>query len=188
MEDSSCTADTFAIYRSLRAEFPNVGAVMQAYLRRSAADLDALSDLKPNLRLCKGVYVEPRRVAYPDMEVIDRNYVLLLERMLRRGFHVGIATHDERLVWEAMRLIAELKIGPGAYEFQMLLGVEEELRDLILDAGHPMRIYIPFGRDWLRYSVRRLRENPRMAGLVLRALLRRKPRAKKKGALDARPE
>ncbi|HEX4999456.1 MAG TPA: proline dehydrogenase family protein, partial [Terriglobia bacterium] len=92
---------------------------------------------------------------------------------LRRGSFVGIATHDERMVWEAMRLIRELKLGPEAYEFQMLLGVDEELRDLILAAGHPLRVYIPFGRDWYAYSVRRLRENPRIAGYVFSAMLRR---------------
>jgi proline dehydrogenase len=172
MENSSCTSDTLEIHRALRADFTNVGVVVQAYLRRTINDVIAMDDLRPNLRLCKGVYVEPRQVAYTDMDIINRNYVHLLERLLRRGFYVGIATHDERMVWEAMRLIRELNLAPTAYEFQMLLGVDEELRDLILAAGHPLRVYIPFGKDWYAYSIRRLRENPRLAGYVLAAALR----------------
>jgi proline dehydrogenase len=172
MENSSCTSDTLEIHRALRVNYANVGVVIQAYLRRSIDDIIAMVDLQPNLRLCKGVYVEPRQIAYTDMDVINRNYVFLLENLMRRGFYVGIATHDERMVWEAMRLIRELQLDRNAYEFQMLLGVDEELRDLIVAAGHPLRVYIPFGKDWYAYSVRRLRENPRLAGYVLAAALR----------------
>jgi len=171
MEDSSCTSDTLDVFRSLRMRFTNVGVAVQAYLRRTADDVESLDDLNPNFRLCKGVYVEPREIAYRDMEIINRNYLFLLEGMLRRGRYVGIATHDERLVWEAMRLIRELRLPTSAYEFQMLLGVDEQLRDIIRGAGHPVRIYIPFGRDWYAYSVRRLRENPRIAGYVLKQVL-----------------
>src|SRR5262245_47212148 len=163
MEDSSCTSDTLAIYRSLRARHENVGVVVQAYLRRTAGDVEALEDIRPNYRLCKGVYVEPRDIAYQDMERINRNYVSLLERMLRGGSYVGIATHDQRIVREAMRLIRELKLPDTAYEFQMLLGVQEQLRNSIQAAGHHLRVYIPLGRDWYAYSVRRLSENPTIA-------------------------
>jgi proline dehydrogenase len=173
MENSSCTSDTLEIHRALRLNHTNVGVVIQAYLRRSYDDITSMTDLRPNLRLCKGVYVEKREIAYPDMDVINRNYVHLLETLLRRGSYVGIATHDERMVREAMRLIRELQLDRGAYEFQMLLGVDEELRNLIQAAGHPLRVYIPFGKDWYAYSVRRLRENPRLAGYVLEAALRR---------------
>ena len=173
MEDSSCTSDTLEIYRKLQRRHTNVGVVIQAYLRRTADDVERLVPLQPNFRLCKGVYVEPESIAYQDMTEINRNYRTVLERLLRAGVYVGIATHDEQLVLEAERLIAELKLPPTAYEFQMLLGVTEPLRDRIRAAGHPLRVYIPFGRDWYAYSVRRLRENPRMAGYVLKALFTR---------------
>ena len=170
MEDSSCTTATLEIYRALRKHYSNVGVVIQAYLRRTINDVISLEDLKPNFRLCKGVYVEPREISYHDMRVINRNYVLILEKLLRNGSYVGIATHDELMVWEAFRLIRELKLSRDAYEFQMLLGVDEQLRDIIRAAGHNLRVYIPFGRDWYAYSVRRLRENPRLAGYVLKAM------------------
>jgi proline dehydrogenase len=172
MEDSSCTTDTLQIYRSLRRDHSNVGVVIQAYLRRTVNDVCALEDLRPNYRLCKGVYVEPREISYQDMRVINRNYAYILERLLRNASYVGIATHDELMVWEAFRIIRELKLPPTAYEFQMLLGVDEQLRDIIRAAGHNLRVYIPFGRDWYAYSVRRLRENPRLAGYVFKAMLK----------------
>jgi proline dehydrogenase len=172
MEDSSCTTSTLEIYRVLRRDFSNVGVVVQAYLRRTLDDVCALEDLRPNYRLCKGVYVEPREISYHDMRVINRNYVTILDKLLRGGSYVGIATHDELMVWEALRIIRELRLPPSAYEFQMLLGVEEQLRDIIHAAGHRVRIYIPFGRDWYAYSVRRLRENPRLAGYVFKAMFK----------------
>jgi proline dehydrogenase len=172
MEDSSCTTETLRIYRALRQNHSNVGVVIQAYLRRTANDVESLKDLRPNYRLCKGVYVEPAEIAFQDMREINRNYIAILETLLRNGSYVGIATHDEWIISEAFRLIRELKLPPDAYEFQMLLGVNEHLRDMILAAGHKLRVYIPFGRDWYAYSVRRLRENPRLAGYVLKAMFR----------------
>ena len=172
MEDSSCTTETLAIYRRLRRDHSNVGVVVQAYLRRTVDDIDALQDLHPNYRLCKGVYVEPREVSYHDMRAINRNYAYILERLLRNGSYVGIATHDELMVWEALRIIRDLKLPTSAYEFQMLLGVDEQLRDIIHAAGHHLRVYIPFGRDWYAYSVRRLKENPRLAGYVFKAMFK----------------
>jgi len=174
MEDSSCTSETLRIYRELRREHSNVGIVIQAYLRRTVEDVVALEDLKPNYRLCKGVYLEPRAVAYRDMRVINRNYAYILERLVRNGSYVGIATHDELMVWEAFRIIRDLKVPRDNYEFQMLLGVDEQLRDVIHAAGHNVRIYIPFGRDWYAYSVRRLRENPQLAGYVFKAMFKQK--------------
>ena len=172
MEDSSCTAETLRIYRELRREHSNVGVVIQAYLRRTADDVSAFEDLRPNYRLCKGVYLEPPGISYHDMRVINKNYAYLLEKLLRNGSYVGIATHDELMVWEALRIIRDLKLPATAYEFQMLLGVEEQLRDIIHSAGHNLRVYIPFGRDWYAYSVRRLRENPRLAGYVFKAMFK----------------
>jgi len=172
MEDSSCTTETLQIYRQLHQDHSNVGVVIQAYLRRTVDDVDALQDLRPNYRLCKGVYLEPREISYHDMRVINRNYTYLLEKLLRNGSYVGIATHDELMVWEALRIIRDLKLPASAYEFQMLLGVDEQLRDIIHAAGHHLRIYIPFGRDWYAYSVRRLKENPRLAGYVFKAMFK----------------
>ena len=168
MEDSSCTTDTLRIYRELRKDHSNVGVVIQAYLHRTARDVADLQDLRPNFRLCKGVYVEPPEIAYHDMREINRNYLSILETLLRNGSYVGIATHDESIVNEAFRLIRDMKLPRTAYEFQMLLGVTEQLRNRIVAAGHKLRVYIPYGRDWYAYSVRRLRENPRLAGYVLR--------------------
>jgi len=173
MEDSSCTTSTLGIYADLRRRHKNVGVVVQACLRRTVDDVERLIKLQPNFRLCKGVYVEPLSIAYHDMAEINRNYLRILERLLRSGVYVGIATHDAYLVREAQRLIAELRLPATAYEYQMLLGVNEQLRGHIHAAGHPLRVYIPFGPDWYAYSVRRLRENPRLAGHVLRAMFHR---------------
>ncbi len=176
MEDSRCTDPTLAIYRVLRGEYPGrVGVVLQARLRRTMDDVDALTAEPANFRLCKGIYLEPRQIAYTDAEIIRRNFTLALERMLERGSYVGIATHDERLVWEALRLVRRFGLTPAQYEFQMLLGVEEELRRILLKGGHRLRVYVPYGEDWYEYSVRRLRESPQIAGYALKALLRRRP-------------
>ena len=171
MEDSSCTTGTIETFRRLRQKHSNVGVAIQAYLRRTADDISALEELKPNIRLCKGVYIEPENVAFREMPLINRNYLSILDRLLRAGCYVGIATHDEPIVREALRMIRELNLPPAAYEFQMLLGVNESLRNRIREDGHPLRIYIPFGSEWYAYSVRRLRENPRIAGYVLKAML-----------------
>lgn len=172
MEDSSTTADTLVIYERLRERFGDrVGAVIQAYLRRSLSDVRKLAEHKANVRICKGIYIEPRAIAYEDPEIIRRNFELLVEELMQAGSYVGIATHDERLVWSAMEAIDRLGLAPEQYEFQMLLGVDEELRGIIRDAGHRVRVYVPFGDKWYPYSVRRLRENPAIAGHVLRNAL-----------------
>lgn len=174
MEDSSCTDDTLAIHERLRGEFENVGTVIQACLRRSLVDVRRLAGTRANIRLCKGIYVEPRRIALTNREVIRDNFTWLLEELLEGGAYVGIATHDEALVWRAMRLIDRRGLAPTRYEFQMLLGVEAPLRRIIRDAGHRLRVAVPFGPNWYPYSVRRLRRNPAIAGHVARALLRRR--------------
>lgn len=176
MEDAQCTDATLAIYRTLRTEFPGrVGVVVQARLRRTMDDIDAATDEPANFRLCKGIYLEPRAIAYTDPEIIRSNFTLALTRMFERKAYVGIATHDERLVWEALRLVRRFGLTPAQYEFQMLLGVEEELRRILLSAGHRLRVYVPYGEEWHAYSVRRLRESPQIAGHALKALLRRRP-------------
>jgi proline dehydrogenase len=175
MEDSPCTTATLEIHDALRRDFPgHVGVALQARLRRTLDDIERLGG-EPNVRLCKGIYLEPRAIAWTDAEIIRRNFVAGLERLFERGAYVGVATHDELLVWETLRLVRRLGLGPRRYEFQMLLGVEEGLRRILLDAGHRLRVYVPYGENWYRYSVRRLRENPQIAGHALRTMLQRTP-------------
>jgi proline dehydrogenase len=174
MEDSSCTTPTLQIHAQLRRSHRNVGVVLQAYLRRTIEDAGALAIRGENVRLCKGVYAEPEPIAFQEMREINANYTKVLRMLLGGGVYVGIATHDEAMISAAEALIRERGLTGIDYEFQMLLGVREPLRDQILERGHPVRIYIPFGSDWYAYSVRRLRENPRLAGYVLRALIQGK--------------
>lgn len=170
MEDSPFTSATFDMYLRLKKTFSNVGTVMQAYLRRSLADALRMLPEGINLRLCKGIYVEPRAIAWKDPAIVNANYTLLLETLLKGKAYVGIATHDEKLVWEGMRVVQQLQLEKHEYEFQMLLGVDKGLRDLIVQAGHRLRIYVPYGKHWYPYSVRRLRENPQMARHVFNNL------------------
>ncbi len=174
MEDSECTSRTLDIYLKLRNEFQNVGIVLQAYLRRTLGDVRQIIQAGAgDFRLCKGIYIEPREAAYPDPEIINKNYTLVLEEMLKRKTYVGIATHDEKLVWEAFRLIDAYGLEPDAYEFQMLLGVDEPMRKQIVAGGHKVRVYVPFGEQWYAYSMRRLKENPTIAGYVFQSFWRR---------------
>jgi proline dehydrogenase len=167
MEDSSTTDDTLRVYRGLRtAGYDNVGIVLQAMLRRTLSDVQALTDLHPSVRLCKGIYVEPPEVAYREFGAVRANYVGALEALLDAGCYVGIATHDHWLVEEGRRIVAERSLKPEDYEFQMLLGVRPELGDRLVCDGHRLRIYVPFGRHWYAYSLRRLQENPKIAGYI----------------------
>ncbi|RLD13894.1 proline dehydrogenase [candidate division KSB1 bacterium] len=169
MEDHTATSDTIEFYLRLKEKYgKHVGTVIQAYLRRTSADINGLLEHKANLRLCKGIYVEPRAIAYKDMSIINENYKFNLKKLLSNDCYVGIATHDEKLVWYALSLIEEQQLKHEKYEFQMLLGVDEELRKIIIDGGHRLRVYVPYGKDWYPYSVRRLKENPKMAGYVFR--------------------
>jgi proline dehydrogenase len=167
MEDSSTTDDTLRLYRELRAEgYDNVGVVLQAMLRRTVSDIAALADLRPSVRLCKGIYVEPPELAYQDYEAVRASFVRALEALLGAGCYVGIATHDEWLLGEGRRLVAERGLASDDYEFQMLLGVRPALGDELVVDGHRLRIYVPFGRHWYAYSLRRLQENPKIAGYI----------------------
>ena len=168
MEDHTCTSDTLELYSRIRKELPNVGIVVQSYLRRTISDVDKLAEQKANLRLCKGIYVEPRKVVYRDREIINDNFKYCLEKLLSKGCYVGIATHDEKLIWHALSVIDKLKIDGEKYEFQMLLGVTEELRDILVKDGHRLRVYVPFGEHWHAYSLRRLKENPRVASYIIK--------------------
>ncbi len=172
MEDIPCTDDTLDFYRQLRAEFPgHVGTVLQSYLRRTPQDIEDLAEGRLNFRLCKGIYDEPRKAAWKDPFIINASFTQCLEMLFQQKAYVGIATHDERLVFEALRLIRQYGLKREDYEFQMLLGVDEELRDLLVAQGHRLRVYVPFGKDWLPYSRRRLKENPSIARHALRQLV-----------------
>jgi len=171
MEDSSLTDATLWVFKTLRADYTNVGVVLQAYLHRTLADIAALAPLTPDYRLCKGIYIEPAAVAIQDRAGINANFLRALAAMFDGGSVVGIATHDAALIDGAKRLIAERRLGPDRYEFQMLLGVQEKLRDRLVAEGHPLRVYLPYGREWYAYCMRRLKENPSVAGHVFRAML-----------------
>ena len=172
MEDVTCVDDTLALYRGLRGEgFDNVGIVLQAYLKRTFTDIADLRDLRPSVRLCKGIYVEPRTIAFQDFEVVQRSFLGCLDALLEGGSRVGIATHDEHLLSESLVRVESLS--KDGYEFQMLLGVREERATELVAAGHAVRVYVPYGRQWYEYSLRRLQENPRMAGVIAKAAVGR---------------
>ena len=163
MEDSSTTERTLQLYRLLRGEgHSNTGVVLQAYMRRTLDDVAGLDDV----RLCKGIYVEPHSIAYRDFDEVRANYVRVLEALVAQGTRVGIATHDEYLLRQAERIVRDSGLSKEQYEFQMLLGVRPERGDALVAAGHPLRIYVPFGTHWYEYSLRRLQENPKIAGYV----------------------
>ncbi len=169
MEDSSCTDDTIDIYLRLKQDYNNVGTVFQSYLRRLIGDLNRVIPYKANLRLCKGAYYwEKREVVYKNGDIVNDSFRYALEKLLSNGCYVGIATHDEKLVWEGIKLVDKLKLTRKDYEFQMLLGVDPQLRRIIVEAGHRLRVYVPFGKEWFAYSIRRLRENPKMVNYILK--------------------
>jgi proline dehydrogenase len=174
MEDSSCTDATLDIFAAMRAASRSVGAVLQACLRRSRADLDRLLPLEPNVRICKGIYIEPPEIAFQDRDEVRHSFLDLVGAMLARPSFVGIATHDQVLVDGSLALLRQHGAAPDRYEFQMLLGVREDLRRRLLAAGHPVRVYVPYGEHWYAYSLRRLKENPAIAGHVLRNLIDRR--------------
>jgi proline dehydrogenase len=170
MEDSSCTEPTVRVYETVVARRANVGTVLQSYMRRTTADVNRLLPLTPNIRICKGIYREPREIAWQDPDTVRSNFVYNMEKLMDGGAYVGIATHDPKLVLAGMQAVDSRDLEPRQYEFQMLLGVDPELRKIILDGGHRLRVYVPFGADWYPYSTRRLRENPTVARHVVRAM------------------
>jgi len=171
MEDHTCTDGTIQLYRRMHENHGSrVGIVLQSYLHRTIADINNLLPLDPNIRICKGIYREPREIAWSDFETIRANFVYAVEKILAAGAYVGIATHDPYLVWAGMQVTDRLGLNRDQYEFQMLLGVDPELRRIILSNGHRLRVYVPYGRDWYPYSIRRLRENPTVAHHVVRAM------------------
>jgi proline dehydrogenase len=176
MEDSPCTDDEIALFRRLKAEFPSsVGLVLQAYLKRTLKDMEQMLDLNSkdapvSYRLCKGIYVEPESIAFKKYEEINQHYLEDLEFIFRNKIHVGIATHDKPLIEGAYKLIKKYNVTKEMYEFQMLYGVTPKLRESIVNEGHAMRVYVPFGKQWFGYSTRRLKENPKMASHIIKAI------------------
>jgi proline dehydrogenase len=163
MEDSSTTDRTLQLYRELHADgLDNLGVVLQAYLRRTLSDIPGLD----NVRLCKGIYVEPESIAFREFEAVRANFVACLEALVEQGSYVAIATHDEHLIRAALRTVRKAGLAHDRYEFQMLLGVRPERADALVEDGHRLRVYVPYGSHWYEYSVRRLQENPKMAGYV----------------------
>ncbi len=179
MEDSPCTDMEIELYRKLKEEFPaSVGLVVQAYLKRTLQDIKDLADINGsenpvNLRVCKGIYVEPDSIAYNKYEEINSHFIDDIEYMFQEKMYPAIATHDPPIVEGAYRLIDKYNVPGDKYEFQMLYGVTPALRKSIMDKGHRMRVYVPFGRQWFGYSTRRLKENPKMAGVIIKALFKK---------------
>jgi proline dehydrogenase len=176
MEDSPCTDLEIELFRRLKAEFPaNVGLVLQAYLRRTYGDIELMLDLNSpevplSFRLCKGIYVEPEAIAFKKYEDVNQHFLQDLELMFKKKIYAAIATHDKPLVDGAYELIKKYNVPKNMYEFQMLYGVTPALRNSIVEAGHVMRVYVPFGKQWFGYSTRRLKENPKMASHIIKAI------------------
>lgn len=170
MEDSPYTTLTFDLLKKLKEKYNRVGVVVQAYLKRSLDDVKDLNKINTNYRLCKGIYIESQDIAYKKKETIRENYLKLLEEIISSGNYVGIATHDEYLINEAYKMIKKYNLSNDNFEFQMLLGVREDLRDRIVKDGYKIRVYIPYGEHWYNYSIRRLKENPAIAGYIFKNL------------------
>ena len=167
MEDASTTSDTLEVYRSLRTEgLTSVGFVLQARLRRTLDDISALADFQPNVRVCKGIYLESPDIAYQGAQAIRENFVNAVDDLFEAGAYVAVATHDGWVIDRAKKLIEKHGKKRDEYEFQMLLGVREDLGRQLVREGHRLRVYVPFGRRWYEYSVRRLQENPAMATAI----------------------
>jgi proline dehydrogenase len=175
MEDHATTDATLAVWRAVRpinASHGDSGVVIQAALRRSPVDVDALIAENARIRLCKGAYVEPASVAFPDKPDVDEAYGALMERLLQDGNFPGIATHDERLIARAVAFARSNGIGPERFEFQMLYGVRRDLQERLVRAGYGVRVYVPFGTQWYPYFMRRLAERPANVAFILRSILR----------------
>ncbi len=170
MEDSPVTDLTINIYEEMRKKFDNVGLVFQSYMRRTEKDILRLVKEKSNFRLCKGIYIEPESIAFKKRNEVRDNYLKLLRIIFENKTYVGIATHDDFLIEKAKEMITEFGLTKNDYEFQMLLGVREKARGKIVSEGHKMRIYVPFGERWYQYSIRRFKENPNMAGQVIKSI------------------
>ena len=180
MEDSSCTDDELKLFTDLYNEFPaHVGIVLQAYLKRTISDISYLSAISKkkhpvNIRLCKGIYVEPEEIAYRRGKEVNQNFIESLRLIIHEGLYPAIATHHKHLIAASLNMIDEYGLKPQKYEFQMLYGVTPQRGAQIVGAGHRLRIYVPYGEQWFRYSMRRLQENPKMIWDVAKGIILRK--------------
>lgn len=174
MEASATIDATLALYRDLRAAgHDNVGIVLQSRLRRTLDDVHALAELKPDVRLCKGIYVEPATVAFQDHPAVRAAFVRALEVLLAGGSRLAVATHDEWLLRESLRIVEQAGLDRDGYEVQMLLGVREERASQLVAEGRRVRVYVPYGVRWYEYSLRRLQENPALAAQIAAATVGR---------------
>ncbi|NLT50322.1 MAG: proline dehydrogenase [Ignavibacteria bacterium] len=170
MEDSSLTDKTIQLFKRVKEKNSNVGIVLQAYMKRTYNDVKALNKINANYRLCKGIYIEPVEIAYKDKNEIRKNFLKCLEEVIDNGNYIGIATHDEFLINSSYKMIATKNVSKDKFEFQMLYGVTENLLDMISKDGYKTRVYIPFGKKWHNYSMRRLQENPQIAWYIFKSL------------------
>jgi proline dehydrogenase len=176
MEDSQCLEKELNLFKRLYAEFPEyVGIVLQAYMRRTLSDIDGLKKISipnhpVNIRLCKGIYIEPEEIAYQSKNNVNQNFILCLEQIIRHGMFPAIATHDKKLIKQSFELIRRYGLNNEQYEFQMLHGVTPKLRQDIVNRGNTMRVYVPFGEHWFGYSTRRLQENPKIVTHIVKSL------------------
>jgi proline dehydrogenase len=172
MEDSPKTDATLDIFKRLRAEFNNVGIVIQSYLYRSEKDVEDLLKAGARIRLCKGAYKEPESVAFPKKADVDSNYLKLMRILLSSGLYHGIATHDENMLNETKRFALERGIANDQFEFQMLYGVRRDLQDQLVAEGYRLRVYVPYGLSWYPYFMRRLAERPANVWFVMRNMMK----------------
>ncbi len=172
MEDSPRTDATLEIFTRLRPEFDNVGIVVQSYLYRTEKDIENLLKLGARIRLCKGAYDEPESVAFPNKEDVDANYVKLMKMLVVSGIYHGIATHDENMIAATKQFVEERKIDRDRFEFQMLYGIRRDLQEQLVADGYRIRVYVPYGRFWYPYFMRRLAERPANLWFVLKNIMK----------------
>jgi proline dehydrogenase len=176
MEDNAWTDATLEVWRAAHDAYPQVGVVIQAALRRSSKDVDAIIAVGGHVRLCKGAYDEPASVAYLTKSAVDANYARLMERLLMADVYPAVATHDPKLIAKAIQIAEREGIGRDRFEFQMLYGIRRDLQRTLLDRGYTVRIYVPYGQEWYPYFMRRLAERPANVGFMLRALVKEEGR------------
>ena len=174
MESSAYTQRTLDFFTNRLFDHygGQTGVVIQSCLRRSEQDVERLIEMRARVRLCKGAYLEPPDIAYPDKADVDRAYVRMIERLMQRGNYPGLATHDPRIIEHARRFAQEQGIEASRYEFQMLYGVRRDLQEQLRAAGYNMRVYVPFGTQWYPYLMRRLAERPANIAFILGNVVR----------------
>jgi proline dehydrogenase len=173
MEDYSRCQKTLDIFKQLKKEYDNVGTVLQAYLYRTAADIEDLKEYHPNLRLVKGAYKESPEVAFPEKKDVDENFKKIIKMHLLNGNYTAVATHDDAIIEYTKQLVKEYNIPNSQFEFQMLYGIRPERQEQLAREGYTMRVYVPYGTDWYGYFMRRLAERPANVAFVLKGIFRK---------------